>query len=64
MANDPLPQLVTPTNYRDVVAVALAFADPAMTDAEIILAIMGALSGKSNPAGITEEIKRQRTKAN
>ena len=56
------PQLVTQTNYRDVVAVALAFASQAKSDETILRTIMTALRGLSNPAKMMEEIKRQRTR--
>ena len=56
------PQLVTQTNYQDVVAVALAFADQSKTDETVLKTIMLALRGMSNPAKIKEEIERQRAK--
>src|SRR5262245_19897767 len=56
-----LPQLVTATNYHDVVAVALQFADLEWDDMAIFLRIKIALKGMSNPAELMEEIERQRS---
>ena len=47
--------------YPSIVAVALEFADQAATDQQILTGIMRALRGKSNPAPIMAEIKKQRS---
>ena len=54
------PQLVAETNYRDVVSVALAFAEPKATSEDVVVRVMRALKGMTNPSSLETEIRRQR----